>query len=75
MKSLQHIERSAFRRGEFVAYVHGAQRVRRCAGGWETYALASASGRFVPLSAPTLAAMDERIASLRGDSYQSSALA
>lgn len=61
MKHLQHIERSAFRRGEYIAYFWGALRVRRSANGWETYSLASQSGEFVRISAPTLAEMDTRI--------------
>ena len=63
----QHIERSAFRRGEYVAYFRGCQRVRRSLGGWETYALGSQSGEFVRISAPTLAAMDARISVLRAE--------
>lgn len=64
MQSLPHIEKSAFRRGEYVTYVNGAQRIRRTASGWETYALGSQSGQFVRMSGPTLSSIDAQCAKL-----------
>ena len=58
---LFYIEKSAFRRGEYVAYVNGAQRVRRTISGWETYALGSGSGTFVRVAAPTLKELDAKV--------------
>ena len=69
MKSLRYIEKAAFRRGEHVAFVNGAQRVRRSGAGWSTYALGSSAGEFTPLSAPTLAAMDAKIEKMRKPPY------
>lgn len=66
MNALQYIERSATRKGEYVAYVNGVQRVRRCGNGWQTYTLGSSAGTFTPLYAATLSAMDARIAKLKG---------
>jgi hypothetical protein len=51
-----NIEKSDFRPGEYVGYsAAGVQRIRRFSAGWKTYALGSSAGRFVYLSAPTLA--------------------
>ena len=69
MNNLNHIESSGTRRGEYIAYLNGAQRVRRCHGGWETYALGSAAGEFTKVSARTLTELDEKIARLRERSY------
>lgn len=64
MQNLPYIEKSAFRRGEYVAYVNGAQRIRKTASGWETYALGSQSGQFVRMIGPTLASIDAQCAKL-----------
>ena len=48
-----NIERSAFRRGEFIGYCNGAQRIRKGGQGYETYSLASA-GVKTYATAPTL---------------------
>lgn len=69
MKTLFHIEKSAFRPGEYVAYVNGCQRVRRFGNGWQTYALGSSQGEFTRISAPTLARMDEIISEMRKAPY------
>lgn len=69
MKSLPHIEKSGFRKGEYVAYINGTQRVRRSGVGWSTYVLGSSSGEFTPISAPTLEAMDAKIAEMRKSPY------
>ena len=50
----QNIEKSAFRRGEYVGYCQGCQRIRRGGKGWETYALGSSVGTFVYATAETL---------------------
>lgn len=34
MRSLHNIEKSAFRRGEYVGYAHGVWRIRRAGNGW-----------------------------------------
>jgi len=62
MKYYSNIEKSAFRKGEYVGYCQGAQRIRRAAGGWQTYALGSTAGQFVPLHAPTLEELNEKLA-------------
>lgn|GEM_PF-4830457 len=54
MKNLPNIDKAAFRRGEYVGYCNGAQRIRRCSAGWETYALGSSAGKFEPARASTL---------------------
>jgi hypothetical protein len=54
MKNLSNIEKSACKKGEYVGYCCGAQRIRRGGKGWETYGLASASGKPVYLTARTL---------------------
>lgn len=48
------IEKSATRRGEYVGYCNGAQRIRRGGQGWETYALGSSTGAFTYATAETL---------------------
>jgi hypothetical protein len=48
------IEKSATRKGEYVGYCNGAQRIRPGGRGWETYALGSASGTFTYVTAETL---------------------
>ena len=48
MKTLQNIEKSAFRRGEYVGYCHGVWRIMRsCAGGgsWFAYRSVASSAR------------------------------
>ena len=55
------IEKSATRKGEYVAYVHGAQRIRRDGGAWVTYALGSASGVFIHAQGSTLAELAEML--------------
>lgn len=55
MKLPSIIEKSATRKGEFVAYVHGAQRIRRDGGTWTTYALGSTDGVFIHAHGSTLA--------------------
>ena len=49
-----NIDKSAFRRGEYVGYCNGAQRIRKGGLGWQTYALGSTQGEPVFVSAPTL---------------------
>ena len=48
------IDKSATRKGEYVGYCNGAQRIRRGGRGWETYALGSSSGIYTYATAPTL---------------------
>jgi len=63
MKSLSHIDKSGFRKGEYVGYTSkGCQRIRRNGNGWQTYALGSLSGQFVSLSADTLEILNQKLA-------------
>jgi hypothetical protein len=57
MKYLHNIEKSAFRRFEYVGYANGAWRIRKggC-GGWE-------ANKFVPMTRD----IDWNIATLRGE--------
>lgn len=48
------IEKSATRKGEYVGYCKGAQRIRRTGKGWATYALGSSAGEAVFVSGRTL---------------------
>ena len=61
MASYLNIDKSAFRWGEYVGYCNGAQRIRRCGYGWETYSLGSSSGTFTPLRARTLRELSRKI--------------
>lgn len=49
-----NIDKSSFRRGEYVGYCNGAQRIRRGGQGWETYRLGSSAGAFTYATAGTL---------------------
>jgi hypothetical protein len=49
------IEKSAIRKGEYVAYIHGAQRIRRDGRAWVTYTLGSTYGVFIYAFGSTLA--------------------
>lgn len=48
------IEKAVYRKGEYIGYCNGAQRIRVGGQGWETYALGSTSGTFTYATAPTL---------------------
>ncbi len=61
MKTHHSIEKSAFRKGEYIGYANGAQRIRRGGLGWETYALGSSAGVFTPATAETLYALGEML--------------
>lgn len=61
---MTNIEKSAFRKGEYVGYCHGAQRIRKGGEGWQTHALGSTAGTFVPLTARTLRELDVKLAAL-----------
>jgi len=59
MRSLINIDKSAFRRGEYVGYANGIWRVKRAGPVW------NASKRDAPfsfLSAPTLRELSEKLA-------------
>lgn len=52
MRDLPNIEKSGFRRGEYVGYANGVWRIRRNpSGGWTAWL----NGRFTFRQAPTLA--------------------
>lgn len=55
------IEKSAHRRGEYVGYCNGAQRIRKGGEGWRTYALGSTDGTFIPTTAPTLRQLGDKL--------------
>jgi len=55
------IEKSAFRKGEYIGYCFGAQRIRRAGNGWQCYGLASASGYALFTHAPTLRELGEKL--------------
>lgn len=65
-RGLPHnIEKSGFRRGEYIGYCNGAQRIRRSGSGWATYALGSSSGVFVYAYADTLRELGAKLAERR----------
>lgn len=57
-----NIEKSSFRRGEYVGYCNGAQRIRRGGKGWQTYSLGSQAGTFVYATAETLHELGGKLA-------------
>jgi hypothetical protein len=66
MKNLSNIEKSGFRKGEYVGYSdEGVQRIRRGGAGWETYGLASALGSYIRLTAPTLEELNNLLIATR----------
>ena len=56
MKSLSRIEKSAFKRGEYVGYANGAWRIMRYGNQWRAWCRLHADS--VVLYADTLAEMD-----------------
>lgn len=58
MKQLFTIEKCSTRKGEYIGYCNGAQRIRKGGKGWQTYALGSSSGEFFPATAKTLEELD-----------------
>lgn len=62
MRNLPNIEKSAFRKGEYVGHCKGAQLIRKGGEGWETYRLGSISqGEFVRVTARTLAELSIKL--------------
>ncbi len=61
MRLPDNIQKSGTRRGEYIAYVNGVQRIQRVGKVWQTYALGSMAGEFVPASATTLAQLSAKI--------------
>lgn len=57
-----NIEKSSYRRGEFIGYCNGAQGIRRGGLGWETYRLASAAGAYTYSTACTLFELGGKLA-------------
>ena len=55
------IEKAAFRKGEYIGYCNGAQRIRKGGQGWRTYELGSAAGTFVSVTAPTLRQLGDKL--------------
>jgi hypothetical protein len=58
---MTNIDKSAFRKGEYVGHCQGTQRIRRGGQGWQTYALGSTSGHFIYASAPTLKELSDKL--------------
>jgi len=54
MKYLHNIERSAFRKGEYVGYCNGAQRIIKSGQQWVCNGLVSSAGTRMYASAATL---------------------
>jgi hypothetical protein len=61
-----NIDKSATRKGEYVGYCNGAQRIRRGGLGWQTYGLASAHGEPIFTSARTLEELGKKLESIAG---------
>ena len=57
-----NIDKSAFRRGEYVGYCNGAQRIRKGGQGWETYSLGSSAGVATYATAATLFELGGKLA-------------
>lgn len=57
-----NIDKSAFRKGEYVGYCNGAQRIRKGGQGYETYSLGSQSGAFTYATAQTLFELGGKLA-------------
>ena len=55
------IEKSATRKGEYVGYCDGVQRIRRDGAGWQTYALGSNIGTFHAVYASTLYELGQKL--------------
>jgi len=62
MKAHPNIDKSATRKGEFIGYCNGAQRIRKGGKGWETYALGSTAGVFTKATAKTLFELGGKLA-------------
>ena len=73
-----NIEKSCHRRGEYIGFCGGAQRIRREGNVWNTYALGSAAGTFHYSAAFTLADLGrqlEAISALLGSRFTGRELA
>ncbi len=55
------IEKAAFRKGEYVGYCQGAQRIIRGGEGWRTAGLRSSAGKTLSVTAPTLEALGDKL--------------
>lgn len=62
------IEKSNTRKGEYVGYCNGAQRIRKGGEGWETYGLGSISGEAIFVTAPTLQKLGEKLDRIKENS-------
>jgi len=58
------IETSATRKGEYVGYCDGVQRIRKTPNGWETYSLGSSSGTFHLVSGRTLTELGNKLSKI-----------
>ncbi len=74
MRYLSNIEKSAFRRGEYVGYADGAWRVEKEASGWRASKLVPMSRSIdfdVPsISAPTLEHLSARLTEYSNKAYR-----
>jgi hypothetical protein len=59
-QSFPNIEKSAFRRGEYVGYAHGAWRITGRSGEWRATPNAGTDGR-APITGATLADLSEQL--------------
>ena len=60
MKHLSRIEKATWRKGEYVGYCQGAQRIVRGGEGWRTDGLRSMDGKAISVTAPTLEALNAK---------------
>lgn len=64
MKLPQNIDKSLSRKGEYIGYCKGAQRIRRGGPGWITCGLASMHGETVIANGRTLAELGRKLEAL-----------
>lgn len=61
MAALPHNIDKSQRRGEYIGYCNGAQRIRKECGYWVTYGLGSAQGKQVYASGKTLRELGDKL--------------
>ena len=61
MKYLTRIDKSAFRKGEYIGYCNGAQRIRKGGLGWQCYGLSSTQGEAIYTTAETLEKLNSKL--------------
>ena len=69
-----NIEKSAFRKGEYIGYCNGVQRIRKGGQGYETYALGSSTGVATYATAQTLFELGGKLAHIASNTRQDNAV-